>query len=137
MSRLVSVRYVGAVAASKGDDDNTAARIAKYIPGEIIAFFSMWTQGVAILPWKNALLTCEVVGIIVGLIVTPLYFSKFFPNAPPEARAAHRWISTIAFAVYAYTISAAVIPEYFVAGLALLATALITLVSALFIPTKS
>jgi hypothetical protein len=133
---LVSVRYTGPQAAAKGDDDNTTARIAKYIPGEVLAFFAMWTQGVALLPWKVSFLHFEVAGAIVGVIITPVYFTKFFPNTPEEARAAHRWISTVAFAVYAYTISAAVIPKHYVPALALLATALITLVSAIFIPTS-
>jgi hypothetical protein len=124
-------------AANKGDSDNALARIAKYIPAELVAFFAMWTHGVALLPWKNSILACEMVGVVIGLVVTPAYFTKFFPSAPPEARAAHRWISTLAFAVYAYTISAAVIPKQcYVPALALIATALITLFSAIFIPTS-
>jgi|SRR5882762_2033631 len=137
MSRLVTVRYTGPQAAGDGDRDGPGARIAKFIPAEVLAFFAMWTQGVALLPWKNTIQTAELVGAVLGVVFTFVYFSRFFPNAPPESRAAHRYISTLAFAVYAYTISAVVIPGYFVPALAFLATAVITLVSAAFIPTSA
>ncbi|HEY6926774.1 MAG TPA: hypothetical protein VI653_25035 [Steroidobacteraceae bacterium] len=137
MSRLVTVRYGGAAAAAKADEDRTLGRIAKYVPSELLAFYSMYTQGVATLKWESVRPLGELVGAAIGVILTLVYFGRFFPKAPPEARKAHLWISTGAFVVYAYTISAAAAPQYFVPGLALMATALITLVSSVIIPRST
>ena len=137
MSRLVTVRYSGATAAAKVDEDRALGRIAKYIPSELLAFYSMYTQGVATLKWASVRPLSELAGAAVGVILTLVYFGHFFPKAPPEARKAHLWISTCSFVVYAYTISAAAVPEYFIPGLALMATALITLVSSVIIPRST
>lgn len=137
MGRLVTVRTVGPRAAAAGDEDSPLSRIAKYVPAEVLAFFAMWTQAAASLPWPEIVLPAELVGAAAGLLVTYVYFDKFFPKAPPEARKAHKWISTLAFGVHAYNLSAGAIPEYFVPGIALALTAAITLISALVIPTEA
>ena len=137
MGRLVTVKYLGAQTAAAGEEDGPLNRIAKYVPAEVLAFFAMWTQAMAELPWKNAVLGGEIVGAVLGLIVTYAYFDRFFPNEPPEAQSAHKWISTLAFAVYAYNLSAGAISQYFEPAIALAVTAFITLLSALFVPKKA
>jgi hypothetical protein len=136
MGRLVSTRTLGAVVANAGDDERALTRIAKYIPAEILAFFAMWTQGAASLPWADAVRWVELGGALVGLVATYLYFDRFFPESSIRSRIAHKRISTLAFGVYAYNLSAGAIPSYFVPGVALLLTAAITLVSALIIPSE-
>lgn len=138
MSRLVTVKTIGPVAAAAAAPrDSTLTRIGKYVPAEILAFFAMWTQAVGTFSSSYARVPVEVAGVLIGLVATYIYFDRFFPGAPVEARNAHRWISTLAFAVYAYNLSAPVLPSgCFIPGAALLATALITLISALVEPTK-
>lgn len=140
MGRLVTARVFGAKAAAGGDQDAALARIGKYIPAEILAFFAMWTQGTATLAAKPMLQEylggIELVGAIIGLVVTYIYFDRFFPQSAAVSRNAHKWISTLAFGVHAYNLSAGAVSTYFVPGVALLATAVITLVSAVYIPTE-
>lgn len=133
MGRLVSAVRVGAKAAG-GDSDTPLSRIAKYVPAEILAFYTLWTQAAASLPWKEHILKVCVAGALIGFVVTFLYFDRLFPNAEPAERRFHRIISPLAFAVYSYTIMASVVTDIFVPGIALLATAVITLVSAVAVP---
>src|SRR5690349_22205970 len=119
MARLVTVRMLGPRTASSTDEDSPLSRIAKFVPAEVLAFFAMWTQAVASLPWPKAILPGELIGAALGLVFTYFYFDKFFPKAPPEARKAHMWISTLAFGVHAYNLSAGAISEYFIPGIAL------------------
>jgi hypothetical protein len=134
MSRLVIPEGIGAKAAGGGDKDNNLERIAKYIPAEVLAFYTMWTQAAASMPWANWLLPLCVVGMVIGIVITFVYFDRFFPDEPEAARRTQRLISPIAFLVYGYTIMGAVVPAVFVSGVALAATALITLISAVVIP---
>lgn len=137
MSRLVTPRQTAVKAAGGSEQDGALSRIAKFVPSEVLAFFAMWTQAIASLPWKGAVPLIELGGAIVGLIITYVYFDRFFPQASPASRSAHKWISTGAFGVHAYNLSAGATPEYFIPGIALASTALITLISALYIPTET
>ena len=136
MGRLVTARGVGTKAAGGNDQDGALSRIAKYVPAEVLAFFAMWTQAMASLPWKDAILPAEIGGAVVGVVFTYFYFERFFPEASISSRSAHKLVSTLAFGVYAYNLSAGAVPKYFVPGIALALTAAITLFSAVFIPTE-
>jgi len=140
MSRLVTIRRkAGALAAGAPPEepDNALARIAKYVPAEVLAFFTIWTQAAATSANDKVVLWAAVGGGVLGALFTIFYFGKFFPNVPPEARKAHMWVSTLAFIVYAYTIAGSAIPEvYFKPGIALGATALVTLISSVVVPTQ-
>jgi hypothetical protein len=136
MGRLVTARTVGTKAAGGNDQDGPLSRIAKYVPSEVLAFFAMWTQAVASLSWKDVVLPAEIGGAVIGLIVTYVYFDRFFPQSPASSRSAHKWVSSGAFAVHAYNLSAGAIPAYFIPGIALALTALITLLSVIVIPTE-
>lgn len=133
MSRLVETVSPGAKAAGGGPEGGLE-RIAKYIPAEILAFYALWTQAAASLPWAQYILPICIAGAVIGLVVTYVYFDRLFPNAAPESKRYHRVISPVAFGVYSYTIMGSVVPDIFVSGIALLATAAITLASALAIP---
>jgi hypothetical protein len=136
MARLVTVRPAGAAQASAAEDD-ALSRIGKYIPAEVLAFYALWTQAMAMLRWKELIIPGELLGGVIGLVFTYFYFDRFFPNEAKEARKAQKIISPLAFAVHAYTISAAAIPkDYFEPAIALALTALITLASAAYIPKK-
>ena len=134
MSRMVIAETVGATAAGVSEKDTNIDRIAKYIPAEVLAFYTMWTQAAASLPWADWLLTICLVGMVIGVACTYIYFDRFFSGADPASRRMQRAISPVAFLIYSYTIIGAVVPEVFVSGVALAATALITLVSAVAVP---
>ena len=153
MSRLVETVSAGAKTASRSNPKDGIERIAKYIPAEILAFYTMWTQAAALLPIKSAdpdapppdslvfpegtvTIAC-LVGLVLGAILTYAYFDRFFPDAKPESRRYHRVISPIAFLIYGYTIWGAVDPSYFVPGIALMATAVLTLGTFLAQPVAS
>lgn len=133
MGRLVNTVRRGALATG-GDPDTPLSRIAKYVPAELLAFYTLWTQAAASLPWKEHILTVCVGGAVIGVVVTFVYFDRLFPGADPVSRRFHRIISPVAFAVYSYTIMGSVVAHIFVPGVALLATAVITLVSAVAVP---
>lgn len=140
MGRLVETVPVGATAANRSSGHDGIDRIAKYIPAEVLAFYSMWTQASTMLPDTlpaHTLTFSCIIGIFVGISITYFYFDKFFPNADPNARKYHRIISPIAFLIYGYTIWGAVDSLYFLPGLALMATALLTLVSFIAAPMES
>lgn len=140
MSRMVAARRSAALDARTGaqaaESDPALSRIAKYIPAEILAFYTMWTQGAAQLPWPDLVMPLCVGGGIVGAILCYIYFGRFFPDAPEAARRAHQMLSPLAFLVYGYAIMGAVVPEVFVAGLALMLTAVVTLASVLLVPQE-
>lgn len=150
MSRLIEPAQAGAKLATSSDDPNGVERIAKYIPAEILAFYTMWTQAATMLPIEttdiseepsvgilfpeNTVTIACAGGLMFGVIITFFYFDRFFPNAKPVSRKYHRAISPIAFVIYGYTIWGAVDTTYFVPGIALMATAVLTLVSFLAQP---
>lgn len=137
MSRLVHTR--SAIVAQSPDtaeaDESALSRIAKFIPAEILAFYTMWTQGAAQLPWKEAVMPMCLGGLIVGAVMSYVYFSRFFPNTPPESRKAHRIMAPLAFLIYGYTIMGAALPHLYIPGVALMATSAITVMSAVYQPT--
>lgn len=138
MSRLVSAGRSGPDAArvdeSASAKDPALSRIAKYIPAEILAFYTMWTQGASQLPWKDMVMPLCLAGLAAGAVLCYVYFGRFFPEAPEASRKAHKILSPLAFLVYGYTIMGAVVPDIFVAGVALMLTAVITLASILMVP---
>lgn len=134
ITRETGLESTAVAAGAATDNDNGLSRIAKYIPAEILAFFTMWTQGAAQLPMPEYLLTICVIGAVAGAIISFIYFDKFFPDAPEASRKAHKIISPLAFLVYSYTITGSVVQDFFIPGIALMATATITLVSYLVNP---
>ncbi|MCJ2189172.1 hypothetical protein [Novosphingobium beihaiensis] len=140
MSRLVEpvpaaarLNVIGARAAADGGETGLE-RIAKYIPAEILAFYTMWVQGVATLPWPEYRLAMCILGAAFGVVLTYFYFDRFFPGVPIASRHYQRVISPIAFAVYSYTILGSVVPTVFVPGIALMLTAVVTVISAIAAP---
>lgn len=139
MGRLVTPRRAGGgflASAEETTPDGGLARIAKYVPAEILSFYALWIQGVAFFSpdWEAVAI---LVGTVVGVIATIIYFARAFPNALPQVRRSHMIVSPLAFIVYAYNLSASVVPQYFHPGVAVFGTALIILISWLMQPTVS
>ena len=135
MGRLVELQVRGVTAAADGSREDPLTRIAKYVPAEILAFYSMWVEGVTTVTSDAKFrLYIVITGGVIGLLATPFYFWRYFPTEPVPVRKAHAIVSSIAFIAYGYSLSAIAIPSWVNAGIALLLTAITTLIAALVQP---
>lgn len=135
MSRLIEPQTTAAHAAGQETEEGKLGRIAKYVPAEFLAFYAAWVEGVATFGFaKEIALLLTVLGIVIGLILTPIYFLHFFEGQPVKVRRAHAVVSTLAFFTYAYSLSAMTIPTWVHPGVCLLLTAITTLLSAFVRP---
>ena len=141
MSRLVDPGSSGAVGTDWADEpaEGTAAavrsyveRVAKYVPAEIVAAYLTMNGfiGAAAAPRRAGLFLLSFGSC---LALTPVYLARMAD--PGQPRALHLVVSTLAFAVWAYSLDG-VFREF---GLydpiaASIALVLFTLVSGLFVP---
>jgi hypothetical protein len=103
MGRLV--RPVSRVQMTGGqpEGDNYLARVAKYIPGEIVAtYLSLIGFMENVDHTDEAKLPTLWVMFIVCLILTPVYFWKMTEKGQPKLR--HIVVSSLAFLVWAYAL---------------------------------
>lgn len=106
MSRLVKARPLASTRAVKSEEDRDTylERIAKYIPGEILAAY-VFLLGVTA-PASPAHRFWIVLGItLFCLVLTPLYLARMAKGGEPKAL--HLTIGTLAFPMWAYAIAGA------------------------------
>jgi hypothetical protein len=108
MGRFVHPRSVRTLAAADelrqpGQDDNYGARVAKYIPGEVLSGYVAMSGIVASMDEKKAAtkVTAWVV-FCLGLVLTPAYLLLL--SRLKSAYWIQIVIATIAFAIWAYAL---------------------------------
>jgi hypothetical protein len=137
MSRIVNAKPM-VLGADKIEDTykEKLERVAKYIPGEVLATYLFLNGISATAPAGHERLFWYGLGFAVCLICTPLYF-HFVAN-PGDAVRNQQIISTTAFLIWAYGLGAGFFKE---AGLyypiaAAFAIAIFSLISAFVVPKR-
>ena len=135
MSRFVVPRRPGLAAGAQEPPDGFGARLAKYLPAEIISIYTMAIGGLvsahpnaSIAPW-----------IAVGLmalfcIATFGYFGYKAPGG--VVRKAHLVASPIAFLAWAYPLAAPLLGSWFIGWIAIIAQTIAALAAWLLEPEE-
>jgi len=113
MSRLVEIKQIDEMrgppeSAGSGSDwqqqlQDYGERVAKYVPVEVLAFYSVAVQLILTKEGDNHLLFRLWAFAIIGLIAwigTPLYLSMYSKN--PKERLVNQCVASVAFGVWAY-----------------------------------
>jgi hypothetical protein len=121
--------------------DNYLERIAKYIPGEVLAFFifinaileqAMKTGGKTAMMAGVPVSTVATGALIFCLILTPLFV--WYVREEGDAWVTNAFVSTLAFPFWAYAIGAAAFTDLWDGNLAAILLATFTVVSGLIAP---
>lgn len=143
MSRLV--RVPGAADRSEGaaSPDNYLERLAKYVPGEVLAFF-LFINVILEQAQKSggdgarmAGLPVTVVAqgaLVVGLVLTPLFV--WYVRQKGDAWLTNAVVSTLAFPFWAYALGAVAFADYWDGNLAAILLATVTVFSGLISPPR-
>jgi hypothetical protein len=121
--------------------DNYLERIAKYIPGEVLAFFifiNAILEQTARIGGKDAAMAGVPVAVVafgavvVGFVLTPLFV--WYVREDGDAWLVNAIVSTLAFPFWAYAIGAAAFNDYWDGNLAAILLATFTVMSGLISP---
>jgi hypothetical protein len=136
MSRLVSIKTQNTLAPDDAISDRLE-RVAKYIPGEVIATY-MCLNGIAAAESDHKMRLFYFGLIFVTcLVATPFYLGKF--AKPGDAKTYHQVVSTVAFVLWAYTIGIGLFveTEIYLPILASILIGIFTLASAFLSPSEA
>jgi hypothetical protein len=135
MSRFVVPNRPGLAAGATESPDGFGARLAKYLPAEIVSFYTIAIGGLvsakpdpAIAPW-----------IALGLMAlfcaaTLAYFGLKAP--PGVVKRAHLVASPIAFLAWAYPLAAPLLGPWFIGWIAIIGQAIAALAAWLLAPQQ-
>jgi hypothetical protein len=121
--------------------DNYLERIAKYVPGEVLAFFvflnvileqAQKTGGKGAVMAGVPVTTVAQGALIVGLMLTPLFV--WYVREEGDAWLTNAFVSTLAFPFWAYALGAVAFADYWDGNLAAILLATFTVVSGLISP---
>ena len=116
--------------------ENYATRVAKYIPGEVLAAYvamQSFAAGITAAPRTLAAVAWAVFAI--GLACTPLYLAR--QARPGQPVRLHLSLSTIAFCVWAYALGGPfAVAGWHVPAIGSIALVAFTLVAGLFEPVE-
>jgi hypothetical protein len=121
--------------------DNYLERIAKYVPGEVLAFFvfinvileqAVKTGGQAAAMAGVPVSTVALGALLVGLVLTPLFV--WYVREEDDAWITNACVSTVAFPFWAYALGAVAFNDYWDGNLAAIMLATFTVVSGLVSP---
>jgi hypothetical protein len=121
--------------------DNYLERIAKYVPGEVLAFFifinvileqAVKTGGKSATMAGMPVITVAQGALVVGLILTPLFV--WYVREESDAWLTNAFVSTLAFPFWAYALGAVAFDDHWDGNLAAILLATFTVVSGLFAP---
>jgi hypothetical protein len=124
--------------------DNYLERIAKYVPGEVLAFFifinvileqAVKTGGKAAMMAGLPVTTVAQGALVVGLVLTPLFV--WYVRKEGDAWITNAVVSTLAFPFWAYALGAVAFEEHWDGNLAAILLATFTVVSGLISPRAS
>jgi hypothetical protein len=136
MSRWVTAKRPGLKAAAGEKPDGPLARIAKYIPGEIVSAYTLLFSGLAafkLAPGESLRAAFALIAIF--LVVTIVYVATRTPRG--SVRTAHLIVSPIAFLVWAYPISSSLLGAWFVGLAAFFGQAIIMALSIIIVPIEN
>jgi hypothetical protein len=127
MSRWIVPKTTGLKAAAGEPSDGPLARIAKYIPGEVVSAFTMVAALVAALKLDSPEPQQAAVFLIgIFLLTTVVYVVR---NTSGPVRTAHLIVSPPAFLAWSYPISSSLLGHWFVPLYALLGQAAVIALS--------
>ena len=121
--------------------DNYLERIAKYVPGEVLAFFvflnvileqAQKTGGKGAVMAGVPVTTVAQGALILGLVLTPLFV--WYVREEGDAWLTNAFVSTLAFPFWAYALGAVAFNEYWDGNLAAILLATFSVVSGLIAP---
>ena len=124
--------------------DNYLERIAKYVPGEVLAFFvfinvileqAVKTGGKAAAMAGVPVSTVALCALLVGLVLTPLFV--WYVREEGDAWVTNACVSTVAFPFWAYALGAVAFNDYWDGNLAAIMLATFTVVSGLISPPRT
>jgi hypothetical protein len=140
-SDLVIAGLEDAQAQSPPMADNYLERIAKYVPGEVLAFFvflnvileqAQKTGGKGAVMAGVPVTTVAQGAFAVGLVLTPLFV--WYVREEGDAWFTNAFVSTLAFPFWAYALGAVAFNDYWDGNLAAILLATFTVVSGLIAP---
>src|SRR5262245_57256 len=132
---------VGGSQTRAAPPDNYLERIAKYVPGEVLAFFvfinvileqSVKTGGKAAVMAGLPVTTVAQGALVVGIILTPLFV--WYVREEGDAWLTNAFVSTFAFPFWAYALGAVAFEDHWDGNLAAILLATFTVVSGLIAP---
>jgi hypothetical protein len=133
MSRFVVPRIHGLAAGAATQPDGFAARLAKYLPAEIMSFYTVAIGGLVSAKPDQAVAPLIAVGLmLLFLAATVAYF--YFRAPVGTVRRAHLIASPIAFVAWAYPLAAPLLGAWFIGWIAIIGQAIAALVAWLIEP---
>jgi hypothetical protein len=132
---------VGGASTQRAPPDNYLERIAKYVPGEVLAFFifinvileqAVKTGGEAAMMAGLPVTTVAEGALVIGLILTPLFV--WYVREEGDAWGTNAFVSTLAFPFWAYALGAVAFEDHWDGNLAAILLATFTVVSGLITP---
>lgn len=124
--------------------DNYLERVAKYVPGEVLAFFvfinvileqAVKSGGKAAAMAGVPVSTVAVGALLVGLVLTPLFV--WYVREEDDAWITNACVSTVAFPFWAYALGAVAFNDVWDGNLAAIMLATFTVVSGLISPPRA
>jgi hypothetical protein len=132
---------IGSTEAQAPPPDNYLERIAKYVPGEVLAFFifinvileqAVKTGGKSAVMAGLPVTTVAQGALILGLVLTPLFV--WYVREEGDAWLTNAFVSTLAFPFWAYALGAVAFEAHWDGNLAAILLATFTVVSGLITP---
>jgi hypothetical protein len=132
---------LGASEGSIPQTDNYLERIAKYVPGEVLAFFifinvileqAVKTGGKSAMMAGVPVTTVAQGALVLGLVLTPLFI--WYVREEGDAWFTNALVSTLAFPFWAYALGAVAFDDHWDGNLAAILLATFTVVSGLISP---
>ncbi len=124
--------------------DNYLERIAKYVPGEVLAFFifinvileqAVRTGGKTAMMAGLPVTTVAQGALVVGLVLTPVFV--WYVREDGDAWLTNTFVSTLAFPFWAYALGAVAFEDHWDGNLAAILLATFTVISGLISPRAS
>ena len=123
--------------------DNYLERIAKYVPGEVLAFFivvnailkqAVKTGGKSATMAGMPVTTVAQGALVVGIVLVPLFV--WYVREEGDAWVTNAFVSTLAFPFWAYALGATAFNDHWDGNLAAILLATVTVVSGLMLPRQ-
>lgn len=136
MSRWVVPKTTGLKAAEGEPADGPTARVAKYVPAEVVSVFTLLVAGCAAmkLPDQQPRQVAAFL-IVLFFLATIGYIWNRTPRG--AVRIAHLIVSPLSFLAWAYPISSMLLGDWFVAVISFLAQAVVLALSLAIQPRES
>ena len=135
MSRFVIPRRPGLAEGKAEPPDGFGARLAKYIPAEIITIYTIAIGGLVSAKPEQPAARWIAFGLMALFCAgTILYLLFRAPISIPEVRRAHLIASPIAFLAWAYPLAAPLLGTWFIGWIAILGQAVAALAAWLLEP---